>query len=60
MRPLLWVPAFEQIGKGLHRAYDEILEEPLPQRWGDLIQRLNAEEAAEKQSWGQAEERAES
>jgi hypothetical protein len=54
------VPAFEQIGKGLHRAYDEILEEPLPQRWGDLIQRLNAEEAAEKQSWGQAEERAES
>ena len=60
MRPLLWVPAFEQIGKGLHHACDEILDEPLPEHWVDLIDRLNAEEAAENQSWGQAEQRAES
>ena len=45
MRPLLWLPAFEQIGKGLHHACDEILDEPLPEHWVDLIDRLNAEEA---------------
>jgi hypothetical protein len=37
-------PAFERITKELHRSYDELLHEPLPERWIDLIKRLNAEE----------------
>jgi hypothetical protein len=39
-------PTFERIGKKLHRSFDELLHEPLPERWIDLIKRLNAEENA--------------
>ena len=37
-------PTLERITKALHRSYDELLHEPLPERWIDLIERLNAEE----------------
>jgi hypothetical protein len=37
-------PSFERITKALHRSYDELLHEPLPERWIDLLKRLNAEE----------------
>ena len=37
-------PTLERITKALHRSYDELLHEPLPERWIDLIKRLNAEE----------------
>jgi hypothetical protein len=45
MRPFLWVPAFEQISKSLHRAHDDILAEPLPEGWIPLIHRLGTKEA---------------
>ena len=37
-------PTLERITKALHRSYDELLHEPLPERWIALIKRLNAEE----------------
>ena len=37
-------PTFERIKKALHRSYDELLHEPLAERWIALIKRLNAEE----------------
>jgi hypothetical protein len=39
-------PTLEGIRKTLHRSFDELLHEPLPERWIDLITRLNAEENA--------------
>ena len=44
MRPAIWEPAFHRISQGLHQGHDDILKEPLPERWVDLIKRLNAEE----------------
>jgi len=40
------VSLLERLGKMLHVHYDEILNEPLPQRWVDLINYLNAKEQA--------------
>jgi hypothetical protein len=34
-------PAFERISETLRTQYDEIVQEPLPQRWIDLIRNLN-------------------
>jgi hypothetical protein len=34
----------ERIGRALHLTFDEFVREPLPERWIDLICRLNAEE----------------
>jgi hypothetical protein len=34
----------EEIGKGLRREADDIIREPLPQRWVDLIHHLNEQE----------------
>ena len=36
-------PTLERITKALHRSYDELLHEPLPERWIALIKRLNAD-----------------
>jgi len=36
----------ERVGKMLHLHYDEIANEPLPQRWVDLIHYLNEKEQA--------------
>lgn len=41
-------PTLERIRKTLHRSFDELLHEPLPERWIDLITRLNAEENARR------------
>jgi hypothetical protein len=32
--------------KGIRKTYGELLQQPLPERWIDLINRLNAEETA--------------
>jgi hypothetical protein len=42
-------PTLEHIRKTLHRSFDELLHEPLPERWIDLITRLNAEENARRE-----------
>jgi hypothetical protein len=39
-------PVFECIGKTLCSRYDAIVQEPLPQRWVDLIRNLNESEGA--------------
>jgi hypothetical protein len=39
-------PVFECIGKTLSSRYDAIVQEPLPQRWVDLIRNLNEGERA--------------
>jgi hypothetical protein len=45
LKPYSWVLAFETFSQGLHRAHDKIVDEPLPERWLDLINRLDAQEA---------------
>jgi hypothetical protein len=37
-------PVFECIGKTLNSQYDAIVQEPLPQRWVDLIRHLTEKE----------------
>jgi hypothetical protein len=37
-------PVLGRIGRALHQTLDEIVNAPLPERWIDLINRLNAEE----------------
>jgi len=37
-------PIVERIKMALHAQYDAILSEPLPERWVDLIHRLNEQE----------------
>jgi hypothetical protein len=36
---------FEHLAKSLHKRFDDIVREALPERWTELINRLNAEEA---------------
>ena len=40
----------ERLGKMLHVQYDEVLNEPLPQRWVDLIKYLNAKEQPQREA----------
>jgi len=35
---------FDRIGKMLHAHFDEVVDEPLPKRWVDLIKYLNEQE----------------
>ncbi len=42
-------PVLERISKVLHEALEDIRHEPVPERWVDLINRLNAEEDAWRQ-----------
>jgi len=37
-------PIFDRIGKMLHAHFDEVVDEPLPKRWVDLIKYLNEQE----------------
>ena len=37
-------PVLDRIGKVLHETFDDFRREPLPERWVDLLNRLNAEE----------------
>ena len=41
-----WGPPLlvERIASALNKTFDEIRHEPLPERWTELINRLNAEE----------------
>jgi hypothetical protein len=39
-------PVLEGIGKVLHETLDDVRRDPLPERWVDLIHRLDAEEKA--------------
>jgi len=45
----------ERIKVALHAQYDAILQEPLPERWVDLIHRLNERERRERQGRSPAE-----
>lgn len=45
--PLHQSPRFENIGRLLRTQYSEIANEPLPERWVDLIKYLNERERAE-------------
>ena len=49
MMEIKWRPPLlvERIGSALHKTFDEIRYEPLPERWTELIDRLNAEEERE-------------
>ncbi len=38
----------ERIGQALHRAYDELVREPTPERWIELINRLNEDEVVQQ------------
>jgi hypothetical protein len=49
-------PIVERIRMALHAQYDAILHEPLPERWIDLIKRLNEQERMQREGrQGQAE-----
>jgi len=37
----------DRIAKAMHKTFDEILHEALPESWTDLLNRLNAEEDAQ-------------
>jgi anti-sigma factor NepR-like protein len=43
-------PIVERIKSALHAQYDAILNEPLPERWVDLIHRLNEQERRQRES----------
>ena len=45
----------DRIKSALHAQYDAILNEPLPERWVDLIHRLNEQERRQRESRGQIE-----
>jgi hypothetical protein len=40
----------ERLKSALHAQYDAILNEPLPERWVDLIHRLNEQERMQRES----------
>ena len=40
-------PIIERIGKVLHDQLDDVVREPLPHRWVDMIHFLNAKERDE-------------
>jgi hypothetical protein len=40
----------ERIRSALHAEYDAILNEPLPERWVDLIHRLNEQERLQREA----------
>jgi hypothetical protein len=39
----------ERLKTALHAQYDAILNEPLPERWVDLIHRLNEQERTQRE-----------
>jgi hypothetical protein len=43
-----WFP--DQLAKMLRSRFDEVVHEPLPQRWIDLIHYLNAKEKAQAEA----------
>lgn len=43
-------PVFKRIGKALHDQFNEVVHEPLPDRWIDLINYLNEKERAEREA----------
>lgn len=42
--PQTWSPIIERLKTGLRAQYDAIINEPLPERWVDLIKRLDEQE----------------
>jgi hypothetical protein len=44
----------ERLKSALHAQYDAILNEPLPERWVDLIHRLNEQERLQRETTEQA------
>jgi len=48
-RPRTKPPLLERFGKTIRDAKKEILDQPLPQRWDELIKRLDAVEARQRE-----------
>jgi hypothetical protein len=44
----------ERLKSALHARYDAILNEPLPERWVDLVHRLNEQERLQREKAEQA------
>ncbi len=44
------LPMIERIGRALHDRLDEIVHQPLPEQWIDLINRMNFEEKVRAES----------
>jgi hypothetical protein len=42
----------ERIGSALQGHYNDVAKQPLPERWVDLINYLNAKERAEREAFG--------
>jgi len=42
-----------EIGKGLRREAEDVIREPLPQRWVDLIHHLNEKERKQAEAGNQ-------
>jgi hypothetical protein len=47
-------PIVERLKSALHARYDSILNEPLPERWVDMIHRLNEQERLQRENAEQA------
>jgi hypothetical protein len=47
MFPMRQAHLLERISKALHAQYDRIADEPLPERWVELINHLNEKERAQ-------------
>jgi hypothetical protein len=41
---------FERVSKALHAQYDGIVEQPVPERWVDLINYLNEKERVQREA----------
>ena len=42
-------PIVERLKTALHAQYEAIVHEPLPERWVDLIERLNEQERGQRE-----------
>jgi Anti-sigma factor NepR len=48
--PQTWSPMVERLKTALRVQYDAIVNEPLPERWVDLIKRLNEQERGQRET----------
>ena len=48
--PQIGSPIVERLKTALRAQYEAIVDEPLPERWVDLIKRLNEQERAQRET----------
>ena len=46
MADIIHFQLLDQIGRAIHEALETVRREPIPERWTELLDRLNAEEEA--------------